>query len=371
MSAMQTANENAAKKREAEFALVTSAASAAAMAAEDAMNIAKNEANAKRVKEEEEKALADKQREADNAMTAARSAATASAMASAEQQEEKARNDAARANLEAESKETAAISIANSAAIAAAMVAIENAKKPIVAPENTSAAAAVVTTPETKPMVEETVTETVRETAIDENDRIMAIATAVAANKSAAPTVTATTPIVAPTVTATAPIAPPTDSAIISAVAATVPTDKVVVTKNVSNSPKPTPDAVNHTKKINGLLVLIAHILKQKSTLGSAEDDFKDDKQIVPKPTEIPSIETPSAKPAAKPPTNVDLVKYNKAVKDFKNAIITKYPRVDNKSISISPVAIEKDTTNTDKYILFASFDVNGINKTEYAAMNI
>jgi hypothetical protein len=231
------------------------------------------------------------------------------------------------------------MSTANAAAIAAAMVAIENAKKPAVATENKSAAAVVDETQKSNAKVEEIVSANVPENAIDENDRIMAIATAVAANKTSALTID---PINARTV---APISAPIVSPTVS------PTDVGIR---------------DHTKRINGLLVLIAHILKQKAAPG------KDDEQIATKPTEISSIKTPSIiLPVAKPPTNVDPVKYNKAVKDFKNTIITKYPKVDNISISISPVAIEKDATNNDKYILFASFDVDGINKTEYTSINV
>ena len=149
------------------------------------------------------------------------------------------------------------------------MVAIENAKKPV----------------------------------LDENDRIMAIASAVAANKSSA------TP--------------------------TVMVDTLTTANGLADATR--------TKRIHGLLVLIAHILKQKG----------------------PQTDVPEAKP----PAQVNPVKYKQAVDDFKATIRKNYPNVDRESISVSPVAIEKDATNNDKYILFASFDVDGRNITEYTQM--
>ena len=113
--------------------------------------------------------------------------------------------------------------------------------------------------------------------------------------------------------------------------------------------------ADTRTKCIHGLLVLIAHILKQKVP-----------QTDVPKPL----VGTPSnILPEAKPPAQVDPVKYKQAVDDFKDTIATNYPKVDRESISVSPVAIEKDATNNDKYILFASFDVDCRNITEYTQM--
>jgi len=281
----------------------SSAASAAAMnAIEVAKKAADEAANLERVK-------------TDFAMVS--SAASAAAMAAIKK-------------TEFDMNETTAISIANSAAIAAAMVAIENAKKPAVTIE---------TSPESKEIIPETVSATGSEPALDENDRIMAIASAVAANKSSSPS----------------------DKTV---VAATVQTNKNIVTNIVSTSPPPTPQVGihDHTKQINGLLVLIAHILKQKGP-----------QSIVPKPLvgAIPVGIPPIILPEAKPPAQVDPVKYKQAVDKFKKTIATKYPKVDIKTISVSPVAIEKDATNNDKYILFASFDVDGINKTEYTPMII
>ena len=71
------------------------------------------------------------------------------------------------------------------------------------------------------------------------------------------------------------------------------------------------------------------------------------------------------------PVTRFDTSKYKKSIEEFKTTIITKYPKLDSTTITIHPIAIEHDVTNNDKYILFASFDVNGVKMTEYTKLNI
>jgi hypothetical protein len=342
--------EDAAKAAEytAKLKAEAEAKSAAAAGAKSAAEVAEAKAKAE-AEAEAAKSVAEAKAKANAEAEAAKSAAEV-AEAKAKVEAEAAKSAAAfaksaaevaeaKAKAEAEIIKTENItrSIATSAAIAAAMVAIENAKKP------------VATIAPIQPAVP---TENISKQ-FDDNDRIMAIASAVMANNSADALVstnvnTALTDqgIVTPHVAA--PAAAAASESIVTA-------STYIATPPASTDIPTPPEDPTRTKRINGLLVLIAHILKQPGT------------QITS--TELPIIpfdEPSTAKPAAKPPIQVDTVKYNKTVKDFKTAIIKKYPLVTDKSISISPVAIEQDAPNDDKYILFASFDVNGVKKTQY-----
>ena len=82
-----------------------------------------------------------------------------------------------------------------------------------------------------------------------------------------------------------------------------------------------------------------------------------------------PETETktgPETKMKVIPMPNFDKNKYNAAVENFKAVLGKKYPKMDMNTLSISPVMIETDETPNDKYILFASFMVDKVNKTAY-----